>query len=137
MYGHFCTTTSSAKSFLELNHYAVGGVMGCGQPSCPQPPLRLRGRTGVFRRREVYLLACLFKAFPSLRLDVPCLCVRGASSCRGALLAGLVMKRFVFFCSTSSRNSTPFPMRGVFIFQGSRTCLSVAAKDHCNFRIFF
>ena len=55
----------SMKPFFEFNHYAIGGVMGHKHCLCLCPPLRLRGRTGVFRRREVYLLATLLWVSPS------------------------------------------------------------------------
>ena len=51
--------------FYEFNHYALGGVMGHKHCLCLCPPLRLRGRTGVFRRREGYLLATLLRVSPS------------------------------------------------------------------------
>ena len=62
------TTTAkgpSMKPSFEFNHYAIGGVMGHKHCLCLCPPLRLRGRTGVFRRLEGYLLATLLWVSPS------------------------------------------------------------------------
>ena len=51
--------------FHEFNHQAFGCVMGQKHCLCLCPPLRLRGRTGVFRGREGYLLAARPRALPS------------------------------------------------------------------------
>ena len=113
--------------------------MGCGQPSCPQPPLRLWGRTGVLRRREGYFLAC-FPRHPLLLWQVVlCLCLRGASSCRGALPAGPASCGSAFPSFSSSRSCFFFfhSRGGGYVFLGSRTSFQAAVVERSVYRFSY
>ena len=63
------------KFYFEFTHYAFGGVCANECSLHFGTPLRLRGRAGVFRRREGYLLASPSRTPPS-----------SCSSCLGFLL---------------------------------------------------
>ena len=119
----------SMKPFFEFNHYAIGGVMGHKHCLCLCPQLRLRGRTGVFRRREVYLLATLLWVSPSASSSRMATCTK-RSSCRGAPLADPAPKGSAFPSSSSICSFFPSPMRGGYFFWGTRTCFPAAAKEH-------
>ena len=73
-----------ANFLFVLTHYAFGGVSAQCALFALSTPLRLRGRTCVFRRRQPLSGIPLFRLFPfGLSL------LRGVSSCRGAPPADL------------------------------------------------
>ena len=72
-----------ANSVYELIHYAFGGVC-CEQGLCLCPPLRLRGRIGVFRRRQGPSSLPVPGQSLLARLAVRGYLLRGDTSCRGS-----------------------------------------------------
>ena len=80
------------------------------------PPLRLRGRMGVFRRREGYLLAA-----QHLGLSLRAASLRSVISSRGASPAGLRGHGPALPSSICTSAFLSVPTRVRYVFWGSRT----------------
>ena len=106
-----------ANSFLEVNHYAFGGRQCHKGISLFGTPLRLRGRLGVFRRREGHLLAALLG--PSLRHR---LVLRFSSFTRR-----FVIPRFAACGPSSGVVHSPFFFGYVFFFCGPLFAVSTSS----------
>ena len=72
------------KYIFSLHHYAFGGVSAAIAFCNLRTPLRPRGRTGVFRRREGPPRSPLPGLALLCLLDLCLVPLRGVSSCRGS-----------------------------------------------------
>ena len=146
IFGSTAAKGPSTNTVFVVTHYAFGGRQGCKHTWCLCPPLRLRGRTGVFHRREGYLLAAQPWALPSSASSrsafFPKRCFVGklfcgVSSCRGAPPADPSSLGSAIPSSPSICASSPSSIRGGNLSRSSRTCFPTAADERYGNRLSY